>query len=75
MASRGPVKLTYKIIQHRAPWSEDVVAEKDLGEELSGHPIPKGKITLAKVGTGCKLVVLGLNPIQRHGFISLYYVW
>lgn len=53
---------------------EDMGAEKDLGDELSGHPIPKGRVTQARVGTGCKLVVLGLNPIQRRGFVSLYYV-
>ena len=52
--------MAHKISQQRDPWLEDVVAEKALGESLSDHPALKGKVTLAEIRTGCKLVFLGL---------------
>lgn len=50
------------------------MAEKALGEELSAHPVLKGRGPLAEVRVRFRLVVLGLSPIQRSVFISLHYV-
>ena len=46
-------------------WLEDVLAEQVLEESLSDHSLLKERVILAEVKTGCKLVFLGLCPIQR----------
>ena len=67
--SRHPVAQSGWHIQSASTGThENLVAEKTLKESLNDYLVLKGRVNLAEVSTGCKLVVLGLCPVQRFFF-------